>query len=121
MRVVSARDAARDVARNTKATTNFMSNLKQYNPDVPTEGWLVEVFDRPTKNRLTISTVYTPPPVLAGGRTDVKAPSKRGLRTLPEVWAYCEARWGAPATVKAPVKRQMTLGFAVAPKKPRVE
>ena len=31
-------------------------------------------------------------------------------------------RGGAPpTTVKAPVKRQMTLGFAVAPKKPRVE
>ena len=107
--------AAIDAARNTKATTNFMSKLKQYNPDVPTVGWLVEVSDRGQ----TVRNVYTPPPVLAGERTDVKA--KRGIGTLPEVWAYCEARWGAPTTVKAPVKRQMTLGFAVAPKKPRVE
>ena len=126
LRVVSARDAARnaarDAARNTKATTNFMSKLKQYNPDVPTVGWLVEVSDRGQ----TVRNVYTPPPVLAGERTDVKIKrgkrgGKQGLRTLPDVWAYCEARWGAPTTVKAPVKRQMTLGFAVAPKKPRVE
>ena len=123
--------AAIDAARNTKATTNFMSKLKQYNPDVPTVGWLVEVFDvsgsiRPGRTVKQTRTVYTPPPVLAGERTDVKIKrgkrgGKQGLRSLPDVWAYCEARWGAPTTVKAPVKRQMTLGFAVAPKKPRVE
>ena len=114
LRVVSARDA--------KATTNFMSKLKQYNPDVPTVGWLVEVFDVSGSSCKQTRNVYTPPPVLAGERTDVKIKrGKRGLRSLPDVWAYCEARWGAPTTVKAPVKRQMTLGFAVAPKKPRVE
>ena len=59
------------------------------------------------------------PPSMREDEIPCVPPLPATLRSLVKVWAYCKQRFRVTQTVPAPVKRQMTLGFAVAPKKPR--
>jgi hypothetical protein len=95
------------------ALEKFLALLRKEFPTVPIAGWQVRL--RPRKGRKD-RCEYTPPPMRAD-----EIPSGPPLPTdsLVRVWLYCEQRWRVTRTVPAPVKRQMTLGFAVAPKKPR--
>jgi len=97
------------------ALEEFLALLRKGFPTVPTAGWQVRL--QPVKTRKD-RCYYIPPP-MRPDEIPCVPPLPATLRSLVTVWAYCKQRFRVTQTVPAPVKRQMTLGFAVAPKKPR--
>ena len=97
------------------ALEEFLALLRKEFPTVPTAGWQVRL--QPRKGRK--DEVHYIPPSMREDEIPCVPPLPATLRSLVKVWAYCKQRFRVTQTVPAPVKRQMTLGFAVAPKKPR--
>ena len=98
------------------ALEKFLALLRKEFPTVPIAGWQVRL--QPIKTKKDRCSHYIPPP-MRPDEIPCVPPLPATLRSLVTVWAYCKQRFRVTQTVPAPVKRQMTLGFAVAPKKPR--